>query len=280
MVSVWIENKIGREIVMRDKPILSYDTIKRMEDMSFFTHAQIFDDLLAVSQKETTSYVWKTSDGLVVFDGIWPDEAAYNAIITAISDIGWDPKDIRKFIITHGHIDHVGCGKWLVQNHHAKTYMSQVDDVLRKSQSHEEGRSDSWKVFDIDVYVKDDDVISCGDKNVFVVGTPGHTLGCMSYIFPVADQGEVHMAAIFGGATPPWGDDEETRVHRQSIEKFLCVAKDKHVDVALSNHTAFDNGIERIEYSKVRMAYMPNVYVLGEDGFERFCSVYSSIIDF
>lgn len=259
--------------------MLSYDTMKRMEDMSFFTHAQIFDDLLIVAQKETASHILKTSDGLVIFDGIWPDEAAYSAIVNAISDIGWDPNDISKFVITHGHIDHVGCGKWLVQNHKAKIYMSQMDDELRKNQPHEESRSDCWKEFDIDVYVTDTDVISCGDKNIYVVSTPGHTPGCMSYIFPVTDQGENHVAALFGGATPPWGDDEGTRVHKQSIQKFLCATKDKCVDVVLSNHTAFDNGLERIKYSGVRMAYMPNIYVLGEDGFERFCRVYSSVAD-
>jgi hypothetical protein len=34
---------------MRDVPDLSFETIKRMEDMTWFTHAQIFDDLLIVS---------------------------------------------------------------------------------------------------------------------------------------------------------------------------------------------------------------------------------------
>ena len=59
---------------MRNQPELTFDTIKRMEDMTWFTHAQIFDDLLIVAQKETSCFVRKTSSGLVVIDGIWPDE--------------------------------------------------------------------------------------------------------------------------------------------------------------------------------------------------------------
>ena len=38
-----------------------------MEDMTWFTHAQIFDDLLIVAQQETVCYIWKTSAGLVIF---------------------------------------------------------------------------------------------------------------------------------------------------------------------------------------------------------------------
>ena len=42
---------------MRNQPELTFDTIKRMEDMTWFTHAQIFDDLLIVAQKETSCFV-------------------------------------------------------------------------------------------------------------------------------------------------------------------------------------------------------------------------------
>ena len=46
------------------------------------------------------------------------------------------------------------------------------------------------------------------------------------------------------------------------------------MDVALSNHTAVDNGLERIAYSRKRMAYMPNIYVIGQAGFRRYCQVF------
>lgn len=35
-----------------------------------------------------------------------------------------------------------------------------------------------------------------------------------------------------------------------------------------------DNGLERIAYSRKRMSYMPNIYVVGQDGFQRFCQVF------
>lgn len=51
----------------------------------------------------------------------------------------------------------------------------------------------------------------------------------------------------------------------------------KKVDVALSNHTVVDNGLERIMYSKVRMDYMPNIYIIWQDGFQRYCEVFRNL---
>lgn len=62
------------------KPVLTMETIKQMEDMSFFTHAQIFDDLLIVSQKETCCFVYKSSSGLTVIDAIWPAKEAFETL--------------------------------------------------------------------------------------------------------------------------------------------------------------------------------------------------------
>lgn len=263
---------------MRNKPELTFDTIKRMEDMTWFTHARIFDDLLIVAQRETVCFVWKTAAGLVVFDGIWPDERVYRAILDAIADAGWENEPITKFVMTHGHIDHVGCGRWLAEKHGATTYLSKADDELRRSTPHEEGRSDGWKDFTVDCRIADGDSIACGDKSIRVIATPGHTAGCMSFIFPVTENGERHSACLFGGATPPWGDEAGKQQQRDSVLKFINAAAEQHCDVALTNHTAFDSGLERIAYSRARMSYMPNIYILGEDGVRKFCEVFLAVI--
>ena len=262
---------------MKEIPELTLETMKRMEDMTWFSHAQIFDDLVIVAQKETACYIWKTSGGLVIFDGIWPDERVYHEIQNAIKEAGWDNIRVSKFIMTHGHIDHVGCGKYLVDGYHVKTYLSKQDDELRLSTEREENRSDSWKEFKIDYYIKDGNIIDCGDKSVHVVSTPGHTDGCMSFIFPVHDMGKKHVAALFGGATPPWNNLAGIETHRASINKFMDTAKFEHADIVLTNHTAFDNGLIRIEYSRARMKHLPNIYIVGEDGFCNFCEMFMKL---
>lgn len=261
---------------MNTQPTITDETIQRMEDMSWFTHTQIFDDLLIVAQKETACYVWKTGAGLVVFDGIWPDERVVEEIRAAIKEAGWESEKITKFVMTHGHIDHVGCGKWLADQG-AQSYLSEKDDELRMSTPHEDGRSDCWKEFAITKHIKEGDVIDCDDKFVSVLSTPGHTEGCMSFFFPVHEGGKEYWAGLFGGATAPLGDEKGKMLQRASIMKFKLAAKANHCDVALTNHTAFDNGQERIAYSKVRTPYLPNIYIMGTEGVQKFCSVFSKV---
>jgi metallo-beta-lactamase class B len=70
-----------------DKPAFSSETIRAMEDMSFFTHSLIFDDLLIVAQRETNCFVLKTNDGLIIIDAIWPSKKAFDSIVAAIKDV-------------------------------------------------------------------------------------------------------------------------------------------------------------------------------------------------
>jgi len=45
-----------------DKPIITKNTFKSMEDMSYFIHSLIFDDLLIAAQKETNCFVLKSDE--------------------------------------------------------------------------------------------------------------------------------------------------------------------------------------------------------------------------
>lgn len=54
-------------------------------------------------------------------------------------------------------------------------------------------------------------------------------------------------------------------------------AMGKQVDVVLRNHTAVDKGLERIAYSIKRMSYMPSIYIIGQDGFQKFCQVFRTM---
>ena len=58
----------------------------------------------------------------------------------------------------------------------------------------------------------------------------------------------------------------------RSLEHFMEQAERQNVEVALSNHTALDNGLERIAYARKRMRYMPNIYLIGQKGFRPIAS--------
>lgn len=259
-----------------NKPIFSNENIQAMEDMSFFTHALIFDDLLIVAQRETNCFVLNTGNGLIMIDAIWPSKEAFRAIVTGIKDVGWDPETLRKLLLTHGHVDHTGCGKWFVERYHVDTYLSKEDDTFWQEHPTKPDRPETWKDYKIDHYLQEGDTVTLGSKTILACSTPGHTPGCLSYIFPVTENGEIHMAALWGGATPPWEKDK-VKQYLKSLDSFVDASIHQNVDVALSNHTAIDNGLERIAYSQKRLAYMPNIYILGTNGFQKYCQVFRTM---
>lgn len=259
-----------------EKPSITKDTIRAMEDMTFFTHALIFDDLLIIAQKETNCFVLKSSEGLIVIDAIWPREEAFHAITFAIRDVGWNPDDIKKLVLTHGHVDHTGCGKWIVDAYQAKTYLSERDDIFWRDEPVKKNRPETWKDYVIDCYIDEGDRVELGDKTLFVYSTPGHTPGGLSFLFPVHEEGKEHMAALWGGSNPP---DTMAGIiqYMKSLDSFMKRAQEKEVDVALSNHTALDCGLERIEYSRKRMQHMPNIYIIGQEGFRNYCQLFRNL---
>lgn len=256
-----------------DKPIITKDSFKAMEDMSYFIHSLIFDDLLIVAQRETNCFILKSDEGLIVIDAIWPCEEAFNAIVSAVEDVGWNPDDIKKLVLTHGHLDHTGCGKWFVNNYEAKTYLSKTDDDFWQNNPL---RSDILKDFDIDVYIQDRDVVSLGNKSIDVFETPGHTPGGLSYIFNISENGKAYKAALWGGSTPPT-DVHGIVTYMESLDYFIEQTEKHNVEIALSNHTAFDNGIERIKYSQKRMRYMPNAYVIGQNNVRKYFQLFRNL---
>jgi metallo-beta-lactamase class B len=159
------------------------DVLELMPDTSFFIHAQIFDDLLIVANRVTAAFVLKTRAGLILIDAIYPKQEMFNAITGAIRDIGWDPEEIRKFVLTHGHFDHCGCGKWIKNAFHPETCLSRTDTLYWQEHPFFPDKPETWKDFDIDCYIDDGDEIRLGDTVMQVLSTPGHTPGGLSYIF-------------------------------------------------------------------------------------------------
>lgn len=256
-------------------PTVTKQTFREMEDMSRFTSALIFDDLLIVAQKQTNCFVLNTARGLVVIDAIWPCREAFDAIVNAVRDVGWPP-DFRHLLLTHGHADHTGCGKYFVEQYGVETYLSETDDRFWAEHPIKPDRSETWKDYTISHYITHGDVLDFGDKCISVYATPGHTPGGLSYLFPVTENGVRHMAALWGGTTPPHSLRGITQ-YLQSLDMFQQEAEQLGADVALSNHTAVDCGLEGIAYSRARLAYLPNAYIVGTTGIRRFLQVFRTL---
>ncbi len=256
--------------------VVTQQHIDNMFDTSWFTHSQIFDDVLLVSNKSTNCIVLKTTEGLILIDAIFPKKEMFDAIVSAIKAIGWDPAQIKKFVITHGHFDHCGCGKWIIDAFHPQTYMSKIDYDFWSEHPFFPDKKETWKDFDVDNFVGDGDSITLGDKTIDVYFTPGHTPGGLSFIFPVTDLGVRHTAALWGGTNPP-NNIKDILTYFKSLDYFMEQAERKNVDVAISNHPFIDNSFQKMEFANARLSHMPNVYIIGTDGYRHYSQIFKNM---
>lgn len=256
--------------------VVTQKHIDDMFDASWFIHAQIFDDVLLVANKSTNCIVLKTSEGLILIDAIFPKKEMFDAIVKAITDIGWNPKDIKKFIISHGHFDHAGCGKWIKEAYNPQIYISKIDYDLWTNFPFFPDKPETWKDFDVTDFVDDGDEITLGDKTIKVYFTPGHTPGGLSFIFPVTDLKVPHVAALWGGTNPP-NNIHEVSTYFKSLDYFLKQTDQNNVDVALGNHPFIDNGFEKMAFAKERLSHMPNVFILGKEGYRQYSQIFRNM---
>ena len=160
------------------------------------------DDCYHIGSQNAPCWLIKSTDGLILIDTGLP-QTLYQILLN-LNKVGCDYRDIKHIIHSHGHIDHIGGTRALVELTGAKTYVGQgdVDMVkgLNQLQYTNEFNRPFEEPFSPDVAIKDLDEIIIGDKKFTFYETPGHTQGTLTMFFNVNENGKEYTAGMFGGA--------------------------------------------------------------------------------
>ena len=227
---------------------------------------KLFDNLYFVGTASVGSYIVDTGDGLVMLDTeIGDTDAAM--MVADMKAIGLDPSQIKVILISHEHFDHYGGVQYLKRSAcpDAKVAMSLTGWNMLQSVPPE------WAYIgprpqSVDIYLTDGMKIKIGSVIFQITATPGHSPGCLSFIFPVTDNGEKHVAGIMGGSAV-WPTQAETKLYKASVEYFSAVAKSAGCDVGLIFHP------KEADFAQLRIRKPgePNPFVIGT---EKFNTVY------
>ena len=205
---------------------------------------QIFGNLYFVGTTFVSTHVIDTGDGLILLDSNYP-QCTY-LVTEGMRRLGLDPMNIKYILHSHGHYDHIGGTRALVELTGAKTVIGRADA------DYVSGKVDlTWakelgfefhEAFEPDVILDDGDVLELGNTKIRAVHTPGHTPGVMSYFFNVTDGKTTYTAGMFGGAgmnsmrmkfLDEYGLSYE---HRLAFPQSLQKVRGIHVDIAIGNH--------------------------------------------
>ncbi|MBI4888748.1 MAG: MBL fold metallo-hydrolase [Acidobacteria bacterium] len=165
---------------------------------------KVFDNLYYVGPGSVSVWLIPTTDGLILVDAA--QEPLVDHVIDSIRKVGFDPKNIKYILLSHGHLDHFGgTGKIKALAPDARIATLEEDwqliDQFYQAAAAGRGRGnrDPGMPFKRDMVIKEGDTIALGKTELKVYKLPGHTPGSPSFTFTVFDNGRPYKALLFGG---------------------------------------------------------------------------------
>lgn len=245
-------------------------------DSPLIPTTRFFDQLSFIGNEWVGCFILETSEGLVMIDCMEPEDKYVDMIEQGIKDLGLNACDLKAILITHGHGDHYGKADYFREKYGAKLYMSKVDEDFARDPASPRPKHRVPLSFQMDGYLTDGDVFTCGEIKIAVVSTPGHTPGCLSYIIPVTDEGRPHNVALWGGTGIP-RDQEDKEQYIQSSDYFTKVCDEMGVDAEIATHPFIDNTRERLAVCRNIVNGSPNPYVIGKEAAARYQKMFKDM---
>ena len=191
-------------------------------------------------------YLIDTGDGLILIDTAIP-ESLY-LLVDSIYRLGFKLTDIKKILLSHAHFDHCGAAGAMKKLTGAELYMSKEDTEFYKACPEETLVLDPDshpQDFEVDKYYSDDEPITLGNVTIRTLLTPGHTVGCTSFLWEVKTpaNGETYVVGMHGGVGANTMNDDYYSTSKYLTpdlrDRFISDAdklKKIHVDIALPSH--------------------------------------------
>lgn len=220
-----------------------------------FEPHRVFGNTYFAGTIPASTHLIDTGEGLILIDTGY-QETLY-LMLDSLRKLGFVPEDIKYILHSHGHIDHAGGTRALVELTGAKTFVGAGDRDMVS------GKNDlSWApefnmafpgTFEPDVLLYDGDRITLGNVTVACVATPGHSPGTISYFWNAGTlDGREIRAGMLGGAGMNTLTSKYIRKYglekedwRGAFAKTLERCRKEHVDLLIGNHTDQNELLEK-----------------------------------
>lgn len=204
-----------------------------------------------------SSHLIDTGDGLILIDTGYP-QTLY-LLIENIYQLGFNPRDVKYILHTHGHVDHCGATMAFTQLYGGKTLIGRGDEdyvngKLDLTWAKELGQ-EYHEAFEADIILQDGDMLELGNTKIQIVSAPGHTPGTLALFFETEENGKKYLAGMHGGVGTnsmelQWLDSYGlSHDCRQNFLEGLEKLKKYDVEVFLGNHCWNNDTLGKYEKS-------------------------------
>src|SRR4051812_16205699 len=157
---------------------------------------QIFDDVWFIGNHYVGQYIMKTADGLVQLDSGNTANEMQTFNYPAMQSLGLSAAyPLKGVFLTHGHGDHDGGAKWLLDNLGARSTLGSADN--KPPIGPVTGKNYLPNLIDsTDLSMRE---MTIGGKKFWILPTPGHTPGATSAVLEAKDWGRTVRVLVNGG---------------------------------------------------------------------------------
>ncbi|HZJ88273.1 MAG TPA: MBL fold metallo-hydrolase [Sphaerochaeta sp.] len=160
---------------------------------------------------DASAYLLDSDDGLYLIDCGTPE--GYEACLSNIRSLGYDPAKIKAILGTHGHYDHVGAAAAFKRDFQTQLYLHEADRVSVESGDPITTTASllygsTFPPCTVDHLIEDAMVFALGTITITALHTPGHSPGSICFVIETADMRLLVAAdTLFGGFSPEIGSD-------------------------------------------------------------------------
>lgn len=215
---------------------------------------QIYGNVYYVGDSWVCVHLIDTGDGLLLIDS--GNIGSCAMLIQTIWEAGFDPRNVKWIISSHGHVDHIGGARFFREMFGTKLYLGDADAKMFAEKPGFSFVQDALEleedVFVPDVEIHEGDILTFGNVSIECHLVPGHTEGCVALFFDAHDGNETKRCGYYGGfgfntmdkaSLIEYGDPGFTRwaAYEASIDKVIG----QKVDIFLGNHTDNNRTLEK-----------------------------------
>lgn len=217
---------------------------------------RLYGNVWYVGDAWTCVHLIDTGDGLLLMDA--GNVSATALLIQAIWEAGFNPKDVKWMIISHGHLDHFGGAEFFQKMFGTKVYLGEPDARNFRERPElsfvQESTNFVDNVFVPDYEIKDGEELTFGNTTISFRLCPGHSDGVLAYFFDAHNSDEVKRCGYYGGFgfntllkdyLIEVGDPEYKT--RQIYLESLAKVRDEKVEIFLGNHTNNNDTVGRMK---------------------------------
>jgi metallo-beta-lactamase class B len=163
-----------------------------------FPAHKVVGNVYYVGSKDLASYLITTSEGHILINSGF--DQTVPLIRKSVESLGLKMRDIKVLLASHAHSDHVARHAKMRELTGAKVYVMRGDDeVIASGGKGQYLYTDSrWTPCPVDRVLEDGEEVRLGDVTLVARKTPGHTRGCTTWTWRVADGGKNYDVVVIG----------------------------------------------------------------------------------